>query len=171
MLISCLGIFVNFLTYISRHTTVLCVVVVSEMLVHQNTHVHHTPFDGTVSLYLIIVHGDIKFVIKFESQAPYDSSKPQTVVGVHRLCLRCNVQDVFALIQGTDILTYTTDTITAYLATVGGIMLSALIVTMMRQIRVTSVCDQKDSILIQSLCSLQSHLIAKLLNDIYSHLK
>lgn len=83
---------------------------------------HDTELDGTVSLYLIIVHGDIKFVVKSESQAPYDSSKPQTVVGVHRLCLRRNVQDVFALIQGTDILTYTTDTRPAYLATVDGIM-------------------------------------------------
>lgn len=68
------------------------------MLAHQNTNVHDTELDGTVSVYLIIVHGDIKFVVKFESQAPYDSSKPQTVVGVHRLRFRRNVQDVFTLV-------------------------------------------------------------------------
>ncbi len=38
-------------------------------------------------------------------------------------------------------------------------------------ILVTSVCDQKDGIFIQSLRPVQSHLIAELLNDIQSHLK
>lgn len=59
------------------------------------------------SLYLIVVHGDIKFVVQFESQAPYDPSEPQAVVAVHWLRLRRNVQDVFALVQGTHVLTCT----------------------------------------------------------------
>lgn len=60
-----------------------------------------------LNLYLIIVHGDIEFIVKFKSHAPYDSPEPQTVVGVHWLCLCGNVQDVLALVQGTHILTYT----------------------------------------------------------------
>lgn len=61
-------------------------------------------------LYLIVVHGDIKFIVEFESQAPYDPPEPQTVVAVHWLRLGRNVQDVFALVQGTHVLTYTRDT-------------------------------------------------------------
>lgn len=60
-----------------------------------------------LNLYLIVVHGDIEFIVKFKSHAPYDSPEPQTVVGVHWLCLCGNVQDVLALVQGTHILTYT----------------------------------------------------------------
>lgn len=60
-----------------------------------------------VDFYLVIVHGDIKFIIKFKSQTPYDSSEPQTVVGVHWLCLCSYVQDILPLVQGTHILTYT----------------------------------------------------------------
>lgn len=57
--------------------------------------------------YLVIVHADIEFIVQFESQAPHDSSEPQTVVGVHCLCFRCDIEDVLSLVQWTHILTYT----------------------------------------------------------------
>lgn len=57
--------------------------------------------------YLVIVHADIEFIVQFESQTPHDSSEPQTVVGVHRLCFCCDVEDVLSLVQWTHILTYT----------------------------------------------------------------
>lgn len=79
------------------------------------THKSKNPVD----LYLIIVHGDIQFIVKFESQAPYDSPEPQAVVGVHRLCLCSDVQDVLALVQRTHILTYTeTQLLSVYLQSV-----------------------------------------------------
>lgn len=59
-----------------------------------------------VDLYLIIVHGDVEFVVKFQSQTPYDSPEPQTVVGIHWLCLSRDIKDVLTLVQGTHILTY-----------------------------------------------------------------
>lgn len=42
--------------------------------------------------------------------------------------------------------------------------------TLLSWILVTSVCDQKDGIFIQSLHPVQAHLIAKLLNDIQCNL-
>lgn len=61
------------------------------------------------------MHGDIELIIKFESQTPDDSPEPQTVVGVHWLCLCSDVQDVLALVQGTHILTYTETHFSYYL--------------------------------------------------------
>lgn len=59
-----------------------------------------------IDLHLIIVHGDVEFIVKFQSQTPYDSPEPQTVVGIHRLCLSRDIKDVLTLVQGTHILTY-----------------------------------------------------------------
>ena len=56
-------------------------------------------------LYLVIMHGDTELVVKFERLCPDDPPEPQTVVTVHWLRLRSNVQDVLPLIEGTDILT------------------------------------------------------------------
>lgn len=67
-------------------------------------------------LYLVIVHGDVELIVKLESQTPYNSSEPQTVVGIHWLCLRGNIQDVLALVQGPNILTYTETLIASHLS-------------------------------------------------------
>lgn len=66
--------------------------------------------------YLVIVHGDIEFIVQLESQAPHDSSEPQTIVGVHRLCLCCDIQDVLSLVQWTHILTCTNTHTHAFVA-------------------------------------------------------
>lgn len=125
----------------------------------------------TASLYLIVVHGDIKFIVEFKSQAPYDPSEPQTVVAVHWLRLRSNVQDVFALVQGTHVLTCTGDAGPGCLTAVEGKMSSVVNVPKRsEQGRVTSVRDQKDGVFIQSLRSLLAHFIAKLLDDVCRHL-
>lgn len=119
------------------------------------------------ALYLIVVHGDVKFIVQFQSQAPDDPPEPQAVVAVHWLRLRRNVQDVFALVQGTHVLTCPRD------AGPGrwGKMSSIITVTKkIKQCRVTSVCDQEDGVFIQSLGSLQAHFIAELLDDVCSHL-
>lgn len=66
------------------------------------------------SAYLVVVHGDVQLVVQFESQTPDDPPEPQAVVGIHRLRLGSNVQDVFTLVQRTHILTFRIETHCSY---------------------------------------------------------
>ena len=54
---------------------------------------------------LVVVHGDVELVVQLESHAPDDPPEPQAVVGVHRLGLGGDVQDVLTLVERTYVLT------------------------------------------------------------------
>ena len=136
------------------------------------------PLFLTAVLYLVVVHGNIELIVKFKSQTPDHSSEPKAVVGVHWLCLRSNVQDVLPLVQGSHILTYTGERFSYRLFINCVISMSYVAICCHKmslevhfnKTLLTSVCDQEDGIFIQRLQPLLSHLKAKLLNHIQSHL-
>lgn len=115
--------------------------------------------------YLVIVHADIEFIVQFESQAPHDPPEPETIVGIHCLCFRCDIENVLSLVQWTHILTYTNTPLSHF--TICYCMLKLLAFESL----VTTVCHQKDSVFIQRFRPVQFHLIAELLDYIQSHLE
>lgn len=55
--------------------------------------------------YLIIVHGHVELVVKFERLSPDDAPEPEAVVGVGQLGSGGHVQDVLVFVERTHVLT------------------------------------------------------------------